>query len=312
MNPPHEDLLNVNNMRLQKLTTGFEIFPPRQEGRTYRKTKPTILLDKIVQDMVQEGMLVKSDRIACALPWFLVAKPNGSARLICDYSQWTGHYKIPQMRLKNIPLVLQTSSPEDYAVKIDLKSGFFQLKLHPDCWPYHGLHYGQDKYVFTRVPMGNSLSPFVMQQTAGALLLTLAEIYDFRIATHAYLDDWLLVSKSPALLQHVVKFLRQSVTVNEEKSVLLPSQQITYLGLEIDFRNGTVFWSDKSLRKAKQLAQALPDLGFHARREAVGFLNWLFYQLNILLYPVVNALFGSFTDFLSQLVSPDTPFRELP
>ena len=58
---------------------------------------------------------------------------------ICDYSQWTGHYKIPEMRLKNIPFVLQNSSPEDYAVKLDLKSGFFQLKLHPDCWPFHGL-----------------------------------------------------------------------------------------------------------------------------------------------------------------------------
>jgi len=110
-----------------------------------------------------------------------------------------------------------------------------------------------------------------------------------------------LVSSSPQLLQHVTDFLQQSVTLNKEKSVLMPTQQITYLGLEIHFRQGTIFPSDKTVRKAKQLAEALPTLGFHARREAVGFLNWLFYQLNVLLFPVINALFGWFTD-LRQVI----------
>jgi len=296
INPPHPDLLNVNNVWLGKMATGYKIFPPRNGARIYRKTKPNLLLDQIVKDMIQEGMLLKVDRLACAIPWFLVAKPDGAARLTCDYSQWTGHYKIPEMKLKNIPLVLQNSSLEDYAVKLDLKSVFFHLKLHPDCWSFHGLHYGEQKYVFTRVPMENSLSPYIMQRTAEALLLTLSEIYDFKLATHAYLNDWLLASSSPQLLQHVTDFLLQSVTINKDKSVLIPTQQITYIGLEIDFRQGAVFPSDKTIRKAKQLADALPDLGFHARREAVCFLNWLFYQLNVLLFPVINALFGSFTD----------------
>jgi len=178
MNPPHSDLLNVNNMWLQKLTGGFRVFPPRSGQRIYRKTKPTALLDSIVSEMEQEGMLLRTDKLACVIPWFLVAKPSGAARLICDYSTWTNHYKVPPMDLKNIPIVLTTSSAQDYAVKIDLRSGFFQLPLHPTCWKYHGLHNGDTKYVFTRLPMGNSLSPFVMQRTSGALLATIAEIHD--------------------------------------------------------------------------------------------------------------------------------------
>jgi len=124
------------------------------------------------------------------------------------------------MELKNIPIVLTSSSAQDFAVKIDLRSGFFQLPLHPTCWKYHGLHYGDTKYVFTRLPMGNSLSPYVMQRTSEALLATLAEIYDFQLATHAYLDDRLIISRSPALLTHVVKYIKCSVTINESKSVL--------------------------------------------------------------------------------------------
>jgi len=124
----------------------------------------------------------------------------------------------------------------------------------------------------------------------------LSEVYDFKIVGHAYLDDLLLVSSSPELLRHVIGYLKQSVTVNSDKSVLIPTQQITYLGLEIDFRDSAVFPTDNCTRKAKQLAKALAELGLHSRREAVGFLNWLFYQLNLFLYPMINALFGSFSD----------------
>jgi len=244
--------------------------------------------------MLKEGLLRETTTLASAIPWFLVAKPSGSARLLCDYSQWTNVYKVPDMHLKNIPLVLKTSSPEDHAVKIDLKPGFFQLPLHPDCWKFHGLHHGDKKFVFTRLPMGNSLSPFVMQRTSEAILDTLAQIYDYCMVTHAYLDDWLLIAKSPA--NHVVSYVRQSVTINEEKSSLRPMQVLTYLGLQIDLKQGTVFPSSKLATKAKQLASALPEMGFHARRESIGFLNWLFYQLGMLLFPITNALFGSFED----------------
>ena len=65
------------------------------------------------------------------------------------------------------------------------------------------------------------------------------------IRIYMYLDIWLVVHKDPYVLQEQLNLLLQQVTklgllVNQEKSVVTPSQGFIFLGMHFDTERGTV------------------------------------------------------------------------
>ncbi|XP_068227864.1 uncharacterized protein [Palaemon carinicauda] len=73
-----------------------------------------------------------------------------------------------------------------------------------------------------------------------------------------YLDDWLLISASEAVLKDQgVELLRScrdlGITINMEKSQLVPSDRMTYLGMVLDSKLGKAFPSAERLEKLDQV-----------------------------------------------------------
>lgn len=51
----------------------------------------------------------------------------------------------------------------------------------------------------------------------------------------AYLDDWLLFDHDPQALRRAVDLIRTlRITINERKSVLIPTHKLVYLGFKIN------------------------------------------------------------------------------
>lgn len=91
-------------------------------------------------------------------------------------------------------------------IKINLKSGFHQLPLHPEFFNHNEVCYLGDKLSLTRLPMGHALAPSLFQRIATACL------EEVRLATEvegvAYLDDWLLYDSDPHKLATSVELIR--------------------------------------------------------------------------------------------------------
>jgi hypothetical protein len=119
----------------------------------------------------------------------------------------------------------------DHMIKIDLQSGFYNFQINRQQQRFYGLYYKGVRYRWTRLPMGHSLAPSIMQRFATDVARQLH--LRFQVALVAYLDDWLIFGPQvPA--DQIVKYLQGiGLTINTSKSVLRPTQQLTYLGLRI-------------------------------------------------------------------------------
>jgi hypothetical protein len=132
-------------------------------------------------------------------------------------------------------------------VKIDLKSGFFQIHIHPD----HQHYFNGIKYAWTRLPMGHPLAPAIMQRFSTAVARYLHE--QLGISMVAYLD-WLLFQDQPISVPDILYCLQElQITINESKSVLQPTSTLIYLGLRINAIQRTI-------RPTQPCAQHLIDL----------------------------------------------------
>lgn len=140
------------------------------------------------------------------------------------------------------------------AIRINLRDAFYSLPLHPRAPHLTTFKVGTRRYQFTRLPMGLSCSPRILQ---GVLQEVIAP---FRVRVHTswvHIDDvffaapeHILVPLVPAI---VAAFSSAGFTLNERKSLLVPSRVINYLGLTIDFTRRSYAISDAHVRTLLKL-----------------------------------------------------------
>jgi hypothetical protein len=138
------------------------------------------------------------------------------------------------MRLYSAAEVLATLRPTDLLIKIDLTSGFYQLRIRPEHYKFYGIYYNHTPYAFTRLPMGHPLTPGVLQRFAQAVAAILHE--KFGVSVLSYLDDWLIFAEQVPSNDIQDEIRNLGITINYSKSILQPTPSLVYLGLLIDVR----------------------------------------------------------------------------
>lgn len=218
---------------LREITTyGVTLPRPANAPSVFRQTRPSSAMDKVVRAWKNAGLLVPNRQLKHAMQMFLVPKPDGAVRPIIDYSPWTEFITAPHFSLLSAGEAVRRISPYAHMIKIDLRSGFHQIPLAAGSYNYNGIFYRGEKLSLTRLPMGHALAPAVFQRWSEGVL---REVHRRSGAEAvAYLDDWLLWSHSDEELQRAVTAIEAlGITINYEKSTLIPTQTLTYLGFRI-------------------------------------------------------------------------------
>lgn len=233
------------------------------------------LLQQVVNDLEQQGLLRRDRNITSAFRLFLVPKGNGSARPILDLSPWTLWYRKPPITLYSAAQVLSTIPPHAEMFKLDLKSGFYYFCISSDTQHNYGIYYNDIRYAWTRLPMGHPLAPSVMQRISTAVTRHLYK--KSAITMVAYLDDWLFFSEQdelpvPAIIQEIqyLGFCR-----NFDKSILYPVTNIVYLGLQINCDTGTTKPTPACLAHLRQLLTLVPHASRQDLVRRAGYVSWL-------------------------------------
>ncbi len=143
--------------------------------------------------------------------------------------------------------IFQCVRPLDWFAAIDLKDAYFHVSILPRHRPFLRFAFEGRAYQYKALPFGLSLSPRVFTKVVEAALVPLREA-GIRILN--YLDDWLILAQSRALLcEHrdmVLSHLsRLGLQVNREKSKLSPMQRVSFLGMELDSVNLTARLSEE-------------------------------------------------------------------
>ena len=213
-------------------------------------------------------------------PCFAVYKTAVKARLIADMRQYNTLWpRPPPFSLPSLDLLLNTTLPALYFIKIDISNFYWSLELPPPVRGAFVLSTGSRCFQTRKLPFGWSWSPFLAQETLRGILHSTRVLLGGLV--WQFVDDVLLASPDPCFLHSVGTYLVHVLSTFHlhinHKSVLIPTQQLLWLGKCIDATAGSIH--NQPHRIAHALARLwflrCTHLSFRSLQKLLGLLQWL-------------------------------------
>ena len=180
------------------------------------------------------GRLVKKQYIRPSKSAWLnnvrpVVKPDGSIRLTTNLIRLNKLVVLDKYSLPNIDEIIYKLKNQKYYSKIDLKEGFFQIKINEQDCHKTAFRIKNRLYEWIRMPMGFKNSPAIFQRAMDTIL----EEY-IGLHCYVYVDDILIFGKTKeehdiAFRKVVQTLIKNNITANKEKIVYCV-QEIKFLG----------------------------------------------------------------------------------
>lgn len=159
-------------------------------------------LQKILVDLMGQGLVVPSTS-PFAAPVLLVKKKDGSFRLCVDYRLLNKETVRDRFPLPHIRDLLDKLRGAKYFTKIDLRQGYWQVRMAPRDEPKTAFVTPTGTYQFRVLPMGLCNAPATFQRVMTKVLGKLTEGADACVVI--YLDDLLIFSRTATEHAHHVK-----------------------------------------------------------------------------------------------------------
>lgn len=197
-------------------------------------------------------------------------------------NDYTGHHSV---RYQTIQDACRMAKPGFFCAKLDLKSAYRSVPIHPDdykatgiYWKFDGLDTGT--YLFdTRLPFGSKCGPSHFNRLSQAVKRMMEKRGFPGIV--AYIDDFLLVSESyekcKEALYTLLGLVRQLGFNVSWNKVVGPSQRITFLGVDIDTSDCTLSLGKDKLADLDQKLHIFKNKARATRQQLqslAGSLNW--------------------------------------
>ena len=202
---------------------------------------------------------------------FVVWKTSGSWRPVIDLSHLNRFVDVSHFQMETIQ---SCSCQGDWMASIDLKEAYLQVPVHPDS--RHFLRFVSRGHVFQfkALCFGLSTAPQVFTRVMAPVS---AILHSMGIRMRRYLDDWLVQSSSQASLLRDLRTVLQlchklGIVVNPQKSNLVPSQVVQYLGVVI---NAETFRASPSQERISKLLSTAAEFRSSASPPASLWLSLL-------------------------------------
>ena len=250
----------------------------------------------LVEDQIKEELANGRYQIATSRPSIVSAlgaipKPDGaSVRIIHDCSRPQGNAVNDlavgeTFRYQSIQDATDLITEGCMMAKVDLKSAYRSVKIHPDDYNVSGLAwtFKGDKsptvMTETRLPFGSSLAPSVFNHLSQAVRRMMGKAGYLGIV--AYLDDFLIIEKSKErcieAMNYLISLLRRLGFAINYSKVEGPKQCITFLGIELDSTLLTLSLPDAKVGQLLVILQEFNSQRSVSKKDIqrlTGRLNW--------------------------------------
>ena len=231
---------------MRTVTKGYRLqfasIPPRFNGVVQSQAcgeKARVLQEEIISLQKKGAIRIvppEQNQSGFYSRYFLVPKKGGGLRPILDLRALNRYLRKYKFRMLTHAALLRFVRPGDWFASIDLKDAYFHIHIYPPHRKYLRFAFQGVTYEYLVLPFGLSLSPRVFVKCTEAAIAPLRET-GMRLAM--YIDDWLIAAQSPQHIQAHTSLLTSHLaalgfTVNWDKSVLTPTQSITFIGLSLD------------------------------------------------------------------------------
>lgn len=221
----------------------------RQLSRRLQRSMPPACLDylyNLIHWQQQEAVIkeVPQDQwhtIKACCPIFVI-KQGSDYRLIHDLRVLNDSLpKPPSFRMEGWKEVAQLLKAGYFLGKLDHKKGYWQVPVtRTSSYQYLCFVYAGKVYRWLVLPFGLAWAPWLFTKMMRPLIQALRAA---GVLCVIYLDDLLILGKTASEVQRgiqlaVALYEQLGWRLNTEKSILVPTQQLTYLGFELSTTTG--------------------------------------------------------------------------
>jgi hypothetical protein len=138
-------------------------------------------------DMLVEAGIVRQSRSPYSFPIKMVAKKDGTRRLCIDYRKLNAVTVSEPWPIRNIQDIFDKLSGSKVFTTLDLKSGYWQVRMHDASIAMTAFSTPDGHYEFTRLPFGLKNAPAEFSRIMFMILgdLPFIEIYIDDIIIHS-------------------------------------------------------------------------------------------------------------------------------
>jgi len=190
-------------------------------------------------------------------PLTVSVNANGKERLILDLRHVNKYVEKRKFKFESVPEAIQYISGQGFMIKFDLRSGYHHVNIHPDHQKYLGFLWsfnGRPRYfVFRCLPFGLSVAGHVFSKVLRPLVKHWRS-QAYRMVV--YLDDGWGFSESFDACFNLSETVRKDLIsaglfINDEKSIWVPTQKLTWLGFVWDTKHLLLQIPDEKLSTFK-------------------------------------------------------------
>ena len=234
-------------------------------------------VDIEIQELLKKGAIVQSEweQNQFISNIFIVPKPNGRFIPIINLKYLNYFVSYEHFKQETFKTVLELVQEKDYFTNIDMQDAYFSVSVEQFFCRYLKIIWNGNLYAFVCVPFGLSSAPRLFTKLLKPIF---AWFRQQAIRCSYYIDDSLYMdgkkdvcSKNTSMIVQTLESL--GFTINEKKSVLIPTQKIVFFGFFIDSLKCMVFLTEEQIVKIFSLARYLlgKEIIFC---QTIGIIHW--------------------------------------
>lgn len=247
-----EVLNTVKGLNIEFTRTPIQLQTPKQKNFNPAEK---IIIDNEIIKLVKKGVieLTKREPFDYLSTIFLRPKTDGTHRMILNLKQLNKSVVYHHFKMDTLWSVVQMMKPGCYMASIDIKDAYYSVPIAVSDRKFLKFEWDSNIYQFTCFPNGLALCPRKFTKL-------LKPVYHYlRVRGHissGYIDDSYLQGDTyQECLDNVVDtvklFHSLGFVVHPEKSVFIPTQQITFLGFILDSKTMEIHLTQEKITKLK-------------------------------------------------------------
>lgn len=210
-------------------------------------------LDEAVSKLLRSGAISHSqnepDQFVSNI--FAVPKSDGGVRLVINLKSLNQFIHAPHFKMEDYRTAQHLLRPNYYMVVLDLKEAYHAIPIDKDCQKFLKFRFKNDLFKFTCLPFGLNIAPYLYTKLMRPVLSHLREK---GIQCVSFLDDCLIIGETELAckenLDYLIEFYaRLGFSINYEKSQLVPSKRVKFLGFIFDTEAFTISLPSSKIEK---------------------------------------------------------------
>ena len=243
---------------------------------------------------------------------FLVPKKDNSDRLVIDLSILNKYLIIPTFKMETIETISPCISVPMWGCTLDLQDAYFHVPVNWFFQIFLAFMVDHQIYVFQFLPFGLSVAPWTFSRIIKPIK---AHIHILTIRFHTYLDDFLILSLTPKSLtdhlSYIISLLETlGFLINIQKSQLIPSQTIEYLGVNLHLDSLLLSLPHSKVLAITAMCQDTLLQSHRSRRQLESLVGLLNFASSLV--PLGRLRLRPIISWMNSHTSPHTRDRPVP